>query len=146
MLKEGETYLFKIYKKMVFPDGEEYYLLESPFKSKHLLLLKMYFNYHFKLNENVNCKIDRINCSSRIFLEPEHPIYKINGIYEMNFVRFDCITNSKGFKKDAIIIQDKFDAEYFCVVEDDSYKYNDLSVIKYKLMRIKKGIFYIHIL
>jgi len=146
MLKEGETYSFKIYKTTVFPDGDEYYLLESPFKSKHLLSKKLYLHYNFSLNQVIKCKIGKINCSSRIFLEPEHHIYKINGIYEMNFVRTDRITNSKELKKDAIIIQDKNKIKYICITDNDLSNINGQLTIKFKLLQIKKGILYIHIL
>ena len=146
MLTEGETYPFRLYKTTVFPDGEEYYLLESPFKSKHLLSKKLYLHYNFSLNQVIKCKIDKINCSSRIFLEPEHPIYNICGIYEMSFVRNNFITNSKGIKKYSLIMQDKDKIEYICIADNTFSNLNGQLMIKFKLLRIKKGIFYIHIL
>jgi len=103
-------------------------------------------HYNFSLNQVIKCKIGKINCSSRIFLEPEHPIYKINGIYEMNFVRTDRITNSKELKKDAIIIQDKNKIKYICITDNDLSNINGQLTIKFKLLQIKKGILYIHIL
>jgi hypothetical protein len=146
MLQEGETYHFLYYKTTVFPDGEEYYILESPFKSKHLLPKKTYAHYNFKLNQEIKCIVDKINCSSRIFLEPEHPVYKINGVYEMTFIRKDSISNSKGIKKDSIILSDKNGYKYTCVPINNLTDKDYTSLIKFRLLRIKKGILYIHII
>ncbi len=143
MLKEGKTYDFLYYKTTVFPDGEEYYILESPYKSKHLLSKKTYAHYNFRLNQKIKCKVDKINCTSRVFIEPEHPIYKINEIYEMNFVRNDCLVDSKGRKKDTILLIDKNNIEYICIVDSILDEKEKLSKIVFRLMRIKKGVFYI---
>jgi hypothetical protein len=143
MLKEGETYHFLYYKTTVFPDGEEYYVLESPYKSRHLLPKKLYSHYNFEKNQKIKCIVDKINCSSRIFIEPEHPVYKINEIYEMSFIRKDSITNTKGINKDTIILSDKSGIKYICIVENNLPEQNNLSLIKFRLLRIKKGIFYI---
>ncbi len=146
MLLEGEIYNFLVCKTTVFPDGEEYYVLESPFKTKHLLSKRTYFHYNFCLNNEIKCKVDRINCSLRIFLEPEHPVYKINGVYEMNFIRQDNTINSKGVKKDTIILKDMAGIEYVCIDNSNFSDFSVLSIVKFKLLRIKKAIFYIQII
>ena len=78
-LIEGNWYEFIILKKINFAD-EEYYILETPNKSKITIPTKPYLNYNFKVNDTIVCKVDKISCSGKIYFEPKHPFYEIGEI------------------------------------------------------------------
>jgi hypothetical protein len=76
-LQVGNTYSFFVLKKLDLPDGKTYFVVVDSNGEKHLIPEKYYNNYPIQLKSNYNCHVDKINCQGRIFLEPEHPKYKI---------------------------------------------------------------------
>jgi hypothetical protein len=40
-----------------------------------LLPVEPYNNYCIGGNSTIECRIDKINCSGKVFLEPRHPVY-----------------------------------------------------------------------
>jgi hypothetical protein len=94
--EEGQTYPFKVGGKILLPpDDEEYLVLQSYFGSKHLLKYNEYQDYGLVKNIGVNCRIDKISCSGRIYLEPEHKDYKEGNIYGFKMLGFEEILNSE---------------------------------------------------
>lgn len=81
-LKEGKSYRFKNLKTVFLPDGEENIILEGPDGLKYLLPVANYSNYSLSEKSEFKCRIDRINCTGKVFLEPEHPFYKEGLEYE----------------------------------------------------------------
>jgi len=86
-LEQGQFYLFKLYKKVESSDGVSYYVLIDPFGNKHLAPAEHYLTYNLKIGSSYLCKIDKINCLGRIFIEPPHPFYKENKIYLFEFFK-----------------------------------------------------------
>lgn len=144
--KEGEKIEFKIKKIIKTEDDEEFYVLEDNSGYKQLLSAKYYKNYQFKTGQKINCKIDHINCSGKIFLEPEHPFYKENEIYEFTI---DSIKKTENRLKENVFhlnSKDKIGNTATCITEDISgNKYKEGQKIKYKIVRIKKGKLYLSI-
>jgi hypothetical protein len=56
---------------------------------KHFMPAAYYEAYGFKPGDEIQCKIDRINCTGRIFLEPKHPVYNEGNIYIFEVVGFN---------------------------------------------------------
>ncbi len=84
-LEQGKFYLFELYKKVNCPKGDKYFVLTDPFGNKHLVPVKYYTNYKLKMGSYYLCKVDKINCLGRIFIEPPHPFYKENESYLFQF-------------------------------------------------------------
>ena len=83
-LREGSEYQFEVKGSTTLPDGRKYVKLLDPNGYKHLLLLSDYTYYNLLERKKVLCYVSKINCSGRIFLEPENPHYFIGKVY--NFV------------------------------------------------------------
>ncbi len=80
-LLEGESYPFIIHNLVQLQDGADYYVLTDINGMKHFMPSGYYIDYGFKIGDAITCKIDRINCTGRIFLEPANPFYKESEIY-----------------------------------------------------------------
>jgi len=93
MLKEKHSYKFLLIKTIEI-NGEELYVLEDPFGKRHTLPTIYYTHYQLNVPSEVVCKIDKINCTGRIFLEPEHPFYKIGGIYQFKIIEIRKIEDT----------------------------------------------------
>jgi len=81
ILSEGDWFPFKIHNLVQLQDDEWYYVLIDVNGLKHFMPAAFYKNYGLTIGEELLCKIDRINCTGRIFLEPKHPLYCENESY-----------------------------------------------------------------
>ena len=93
-LKEGNSYLFKITGTIVLPDGSESFVLTDPNKVRHLINTQYYSEYNLKNNQEIICRIDKINCTGKIYIEPEHPHYKLGEPYNFMFYAYIDVTNA----------------------------------------------------
>lgn len=78
-LEEGKEYEFFVEKLLPLPDGN-YFILVDKQNCKYLLPQQYYTNYPITVGTYIFCNVNKINCNGKIFLEPRHPIYKINDI------------------------------------------------------------------
>lgn len=85
-LEEGRKYLFTPVKVIELPGGEQNLMLSGPDNKKYLLPLKYYENYALTTKSVITCKIDKINCSGKVFLEPEHPVYREGENYDFKVI------------------------------------------------------------
>jgi hypothetical protein len=137
---EGEKHLFTItgFTKIQGTD-ESYYILKNPFGGKHLLNANHYQHYQLKEGQTLICKIDKINCSGKIFLEPENPKYTEGEIYPFDLVKIIGRINSVGEKEKAAMVKDAFGMERICSIPENYTIDIKAKKIKCKILRIKKG-------
>jgi hypothetical protein len=109
-LKEGHFYPFNYVKCVKLEDNNLYMILEDHYGIRHFIEHEHYKNYSLSLNSIVNCLVAKINCTGRIYLEPEHPIYKVGEEYHFEVASliqteegvlisvYDCYGNILSFK------------------------------------------------
>lgn len=81
MFKEGEWYSFSIIRIIDVPGNGKHYVLAHESGRKLLLPAEYYVKYNIAENTTIRCRVDKINCTGQIFIEPEHPVYKIGNTY-----------------------------------------------------------------
>ncbi len=138
-LTEGRNYPFRILKVVSLEPGDEWFVMQDPNGYKILMPKGFYGQYGFKPGQTVHCRVDKINCNGRMFLEPTHPHYKEGEIYDFELV-------SKGQRKNVInqderyfIVRDTFKNEWKVRSYDPALWENPPKRIPCKLKRIKKG-------
>ncbi len=137
-LEEGNWYDFFVLKKIDFAD-EEYFVLETPGKTKITIPAKPYEKYPFKENQIISCKVDKISCSGKIYIEPKHPFYEVGKVYEFPIVRVDTSHCLFGSEIRLLYVCDVFNQ----MIEIPISKNADIrSSIHLKIARIKKGKIY----
>lgn len=142
--KEGDIHLFTVAGYTEIPGTDEsFYIVENQFGGKHLLKALHYRHYNLETGTRINCLIDKINCSGKIFLEPENPIYKQNEIYDFDVIRFSKQITSTGEGENFVIVKDLFGHENMCVLPHHFNPLNTNETIKCKVVRIKKGQLYL---
>ena len=138
-LKEGKNYLFKLEGLVEFPDGKLFQRLKDPNGVMHLLPAEPYHKYGLEDRDEISCHVDKINCSGKIFLEPEHPIYQVGGKYPFEVIGFESIENSDGYRENEILVVDKLGK----TVNVPEYWFpnvkNKGAIIWCRVGRIKKG-------
>lgn len=132
--KEGDTHTFKVVKLVDLPDEGTYYVLRHNSGRRLLLPQNTYKNYSIEVGNTIECRIDRVNCTGNVFLEPKHPIY-----IEGNSYLFQITNNNKLINKELTIV-DCFNNQI--TLETFNYE-NELHIInntiELKVVRIKKG-------
>jgi len=138
--KEGETHLFTIDGFTEIPGTEEsFYILRNQSGGKHLLKSNHYKHYNLKVDQEIKCKIDKINCSGKIYLEPQNPIYKAGQTYSFDFIKIIDHVNSVGENEKAAVVRDQFGIETLCSLPYDFDINVPIAELKCKVLRIKKG-------
>lgn len=142
-LAEGHVYKFRVVGVITGPDDKDYYKLKDPNGVKHLLAKDLYHNYPFEENQDVECRIDRISCSGKIYIEPLHPFYEYNRPYMFPVIRFDEVLNALDETESHAVLIDKLGSEINIPVEDlpPGTRVGDL--VKARVVRIKKGRIYV---
>lgn len=131
-LLEEQYYRFKVVKTVTLPDTTENMILMGPDGRKYLLPLTYYKDYDLKDKTEITCRVDKINCRGKVFLEPENPWF------------------SPGDKIEATVNKIEFDeAEKVFIVEVSIMNSFNLrirmnrrpeeSVIRCSVVRIRKG-------
>jgi hypothetical protein len=138
---EGESYPFSIFKKIRW-ENKECFVLIDRWERKLLLDASPYPAYNLRVEENIQCRIDKINCSGKIFLEPEHPLYKEKGIYDFKIKKIEEITDKFGDRVYALHMDSETEA-IARTSNTSNYKIDD--IIRCKIGRLKKGIIYLQI-
>ena len=138
-LQEGNEFSFKVEKKIILPDGE-YYILWAEFDQKYLLPIKFYYEFNIKIGDTIKCRIDKLNCNGKVFLEPEHPVYKVG---DKEFFTFkDTETRLTRKTKDKYLVRravgDKTDRA-MTVIKDEYIAPSQDEKWFCEIIKIKKG-------
>lgn len=80
-LQEGHTYPFRVMKTVSLDEGDDYFVMMDPNGYKILMPAGFYQNYGLEAGKTVSCRVDKINCNGRMYLEPMHPHYREGQTY-----------------------------------------------------------------
>jgi len=139
VLLEGNYYRFRILHEIAMPpDDEPYYVLETESGIRHLLLKSFYRHYQFAPGMEIRCKVDKVNCSGKIFLEPDHPFCKPGDLLHFNFTSDVKILNSIGIEEDLLLLADPWGQPAHLQVQDVDYAKLKEGIVC-RVDRIKKG-------
>ncbi len=138
-LTEGRSYPFHILKVISLAPDEEWFVMQDPNGYKILVPKDFYHQYGFTPGQTITCRVDKINCNGRMFLEPSHPHYTEGNIYDFELV-------NKGRRKNIInqderffIVRDLLGNEWKVRTYDEALWENPPDQVPCKLKRIKKG-------
>ena len=140
LFRPGNKYTFTVVKEYSAGEQDDFWVLESPFKTRHLLKKTLYPNFSFKKGDEIICRIDKINCSGRIFLEPENPFYREGCYYDFIFSHKDFITNTIGEKQEIIIFKGRSGEMAVLSLKDGIINLNPGDTVTAGVLRIKKGV------
>lgn len=102
-LEINRYYLFKLIKTTVMPDEVEYYVMEDPFGKKHLMEKEPYDSYGFELGQEVEIRIDKVNCKGKVFFEPKHPRYSLGASVQAKYLGRG--TEYDKFKEEMLVLR-----------------------------------------
>jgi hypothetical protein len=135
-IEEGNVLFFKVLNIVTLQDNRDYYILEDQNSVKHFIDAEMYANYGIEVGSKIECKVDKINCTGRIILEPIHPIYCEGQSYFFNLV--SAQETRAGIRLTiADIFQNKIELN---VPSSLMHSFEQENFIKCKVIHLKKGV------
>ena len=94
-LKEGSWFLFRVHNLVQLQGDLWFYVLQDINGQKHFIPAEYYQKYGFKIGDDISCRVDKVNCTGRIFLEPKHPCYNESENYLFDIMEFSNPGNEK---------------------------------------------------
>ena len=136
ILSEGDWFSFRIHNRVQLQDDAWYFILQDVNGMKHFLPSVYYENYKLVPGEEILCKIDKVNCTGRIYLEPKHPVYHEGEIYQ-----FDLISYSVNGTDNSIIVKEIMGNMIQVPLYDNkNFVINAKQMVCCMVISIKKGI------
>lgn len=136
MFKEGEWYTFTVAKVIDVPGSGKHFILSHESGKKLLLPTKYYVKYNISETSSIQCRIDKINCTGQIFIEPAHPVYKAGNTYSFGVIR---IADSVIEEAQNLTVSDIFGNEIEVLVPKGIIS-TEQAEVKLKVLGIKKGV------
>lgn len=136
MLEEGKYYSFRYIKLVTLEDHKEYMILEDPYGIRHTVYHAYYSAYSLQIMSYIMCKVEKINCTGRVYLEPQHPVYYTGEKYL--FSVYSVLEADEGL---IVSLLDCFNNMVrMSVNEDYAGLVNERKQILARIVNIKKGI------
>ncbi len=139
LFTEGATYSFKILN-FVELDAAKFYVLESEKHTKIMMPYKYYQHYGFEVNQIIQCKVDKISCSAKVYFEPIHPIYKVGETYSF-YLESQKIISEGAIKESVWMIKDSNGGQYR-IPSIENFTFEKDKEVRCRLKRVKKGMCY----
>lgn len=137
-LEEGKQYRFRYVKDTEVGD-QGYMVLQSPYGSRHLIPAGPYRQWGFVKGSLLLCRVDKVNCKNEIFLEPEHPVYKVGEVYSFRLGGKTQELRADGSWTTVFWLEDALGETH--PLPDSLTKEMRSGGIQLKIDRIKKGAF-----
>ncbi len=145
LLTEGQYYPFKLLGKIEFGRGESFFVLLDPLGYKMLMPAGFYENYGFEEGQEIICRVDKINCNGRMYLEPQNPWYKEGEVYDFEVVSYGHRKNIAGNHEWYFVVRDK-SGKYWRVKRPFSNTKPEFPErVSCRIERIKKGHLYLQL-
>jgi len=139
-LVEGKRYEFEILNRVELPGtSERNFILLGPDDRKYLLPEENFVNYDLRVGQKILCTVDKINCSGKVFLEPDHPYYRVGERYDFLVVRIDQRESLLGYSELIAWVRDLHGKEWVCPILTDEDILPGYSHLACRIERIRKG-------
>lgn len=89
--KQDNKYRFRIEKLIDIPETGSHYILFHKSGVKLLLKACYYLDYNLEIGQVIEGRVDKINCTGQIFIEPIHPVYEMGKVYNFTISKVTII-------------------------------------------------------
>ncbi len=144
-LTEGESYTFTILKVVSLTPDEAYFVMRDPLGYKMMMPEKYYVRYGFEAGQQIQCRVDKVNCNGRMFLEPQHPHYIEGRTYPFEVIGAGSHETILNQNEKYLMVKDVLDYEWIVITQNEGLVKKSPDTIRCRVTRIKKGKLYLHI-
>ena len=134
-LNEGEIHSFQVINIVTIEGEGDFYVLRHNITGRRLLLpVEPYSKYSIKKGQQITCRVDKVNCTGKVFLEPKHPYYEEGKSYP-----FDIVSKQNEGNNLYYIVSDCFENQIKIPFNENNLKIEGEKLFL-KVDRIKKGV------
>ncbi|MCF8296926.1 MAG: hypothetical protein K9J13_05205 [Saprospiraceae bacterium] len=139
-LLKSKIYDFKIISIEKYSDGD-YFKLIGPNDSLHRIPEKYYHGYNFRIGMKIQCKVEKYLSNIDYLLEPIHPFYEIDKVYDFEFIENRIESNHFGEERRVLIVKDILNKEARVFIENEIHaqQLKKGEIIKCKVLKFIKG-------
>lgn len=83
---EGEVVPFQVIKLEQIPEQGSFFVLRHHSGRRLLLSAAVYSQYNIRAGTTIECKIERVSCTGKVYLEPMHPCYREGEVYDFKLL------------------------------------------------------------
>ncbi len=130
-------------KELTLPDNSNYFLVTGPDTKKYLIRAERYSHYGITAGKIIKCKIDKVNCRGKVFLEPENPWYSEGKSYSFLVMGTEVRTDNSGNKHKSVVVTDKTGNKIIVPQEAFSSIPAKATKVNLKVERISKAKLYL---
>jgi hypothetical protein len=134
---EGEEYEFSVLKKVDLPEEGEFFLLRHSTGRRLMLPVLPYKNYGIEPDQTIVCRVDKVNCTGKVYLEPKHPFYLEGLEYQFNILNIE--NNTESINELKLTVSDIFENRIELLWPTE-FPISPKNYVSLKVDRIKKGI------
>ncbi len=138
-LEEGRTYPFQILNIVSLGPEDDWFVMQDPNGYKILVPQGFYKSYGFNPGQKIRCRVDKINCNGRMFLEPLHPHYKEGEVYPFDVLCKGRRVNIIGQEEYYFMVKDVYGNQWKIRTCSEKLWANPPEKLHCLLLRIKKG-------
>lgn len=142
-LFEGCEYEFYVEKETISPEGSSHWVLSGPDDKKYLIPARFYSYYNISRGDTITCRVDKINCKGRIFLEPRNPFYTEGRTYSFRIAEKNTVTDRKGRSKRLLYVSDSHGNVIEVCPGTGNIFAEEGSMVDIRIERISKGRIYL---
>lgn len=135
----GQWYDFVIKNKLNLPDNTTNLVLTDIKGVMHLLPYALYASYGLEPGQIIRCKVDKINCTGKVFLEPAHPRYTEGETYLFRRVSVIEAENEAGERIKRLQVEDDQDQTYFIDLLKNQYDTGIPDTVACRIRLIRKA-------
>jgi len=125
--------------------NEPFFVLRDPLGYKMLLQVRHFMHYQIRENTELFCRIDKINCNGRIYLEPQNPWYIEGQTYPFEVVGSGINYHITGLPQSYYLVRDKARKIWTVKLQQNGLPQYYPDTVLCKIIRIKKGILYLRL-
>lgn len=104
-MNPGDILQVNLKKHIELSETEQYWVAETVDGQRFLIDYFQYVHYGFTTGQSIQVQVDKINCSGKVFVEPNHPVYEREKTYVFSI---DSVL-SKNENYFSLIVKDVFD-------------------------------------
>ena len=105
-LVEGISYEFTVEKEIAAEDGVRHFVFAGPDQKKYLVPFSRYEGYKISPGSRIICRVDKINCMGRVFLEPRNPFFVEGEAYQFEVLDHTSVKDRKGRSHNVLTVAD----------------------------------------
>jgi hypothetical protein len=140
-ISQGKSYPFVVLGLKDIPGFGEQFILQMELGNgpKFMLDARDFRHYELSQGKHIECRVDKVNCDGKVFLEPKHPYYTEGEVYEFDVVSSANATDEFGQQYFSFELRDYLGQPQEVAITGEQFQGELPSKISCRVENVRKG-------